>query len=404
MMNQDGECRIIREFLFPEMSSGTIYDASTHHIGFHQGNEGKTMGLAAFGEPGLYNQLREHLTLHEDGGFNFLSNEEFSAVLEEYVPGRLPDDEIKQRHIDVAYAGQTILEDIVANAWRAALELTNERNLVFAGGVALNSVANEKAILKTRPARVYIPPNPGDPGQALGCALFGAYELAGWETPTDELMEYLGPPYEFGEIEAVATANGIPTIRPEDLDDRIARCIANGHIIARFDGGAEFGPRALGNRSIVCDPRRPGMKDYLNLRVKHREPFRPFAPSVLEEHVMAWFDLDGRSAYMLRVIPIKAEKIEQIPAIAHVDGTARLQTVSKADNPGYWRLIQAFHKLTNVPLLLNTSFNIAGKPIVETPQDAMDCFLGTEIDILVLGPFVISKQPLEHFEQNTSGV
>jgi carbamoyltransferase len=304
----------------------------------------------------------------------------------------------------VAFAGQTILEDIVVNAWRAALELTNQPNLVYAGGVALNSVANEKAYRAVKPKQYYIPPNPGDPGHALGCLLFGAYELADWPRPQHEMTEYLGPTYSFDEIEMVIKRCDFPTIRCHDLESRIAHCIANGHITARFDGGAEFGPRALGNRSILCDPRRAGMKDYLNSRVKHREAFRPFAPSVLEEYASAWFDMKECSPYMLRVIPILENRLSEVPAIAHVDDTARVQTVSREQNPGYWQLIQAFNELTGVPLVLNTSFNIAGKPIVETPQDAMDCFVSTEIDVMVLGPFIVSKRPLEEYIHNTSGV
>lgn len=404
VMDRSGQSRVVREFCFPEMSSGTLYDAVTMHIGFHQGQAGKTMGLAAFGEPTFYDQVRPHLKLMVDGGFHFLDRDSFKEALESYTPGRLPEDEIQPRHRDVAYAGQAILEEIIVNAWRATLALTGQRNLVYAGGVALNSVANELAFQATRPDRFYVPPNPGDPGHALGCALFGAYEIAGWSPANGELPEYLGPPYEAAELDGLAAATPYPTTRPAELEETIARCIANGHIIARFDGAAEFGPRALGNRSILCDPRRPGMKDYLNLRVKHREPFRPFAPSVLVEHAADWFELEGNSPYMLRVVPIRPEKVAEIPAIAHVDDTARVQTVSRQENAGYYRQIDAFRELTGVPLVLNTSFNLAGKPIVETPQDAVDCFESTEIDVLVLGRHVVSKKPLDHFLHETSGV
>ncbi|MGH2537017.1 MAG: carbamoyltransferase family protein [Candidatus Promineifilaceae bacterium] len=397
LMNQGGEWRPMRELLFPEMSAGTIFDATTHHIGFRQGDEGKAMGLAAFGDAELFEGLRPQLRLHPDGGFDFLSQAEFKAALGRYVPERKAGQEMSQRHRNVAYAGQTILEAIVANAWRAALALTGQRNLVYAGGVALNSVANESALREAGPDRLYIPPNPGDPGHALGCALFGAYELASWPPPLAELPEYLGPACSPAEMEAAALGSGYASARPADLAADLAACIANGHIVARFDGPAEFGPRALGNRSILCDPRRPGMKDYLNSRVKHREAFRPFAPSVLEERASDWFELAGRSAYMLRVMPIRADKLALIPAVAHVDGTARVQTVSQRENAGYWRLINAFYRQTGVPLVLNTSFNIAGKPIVETPEDALACFGETEIDVLALGPFVISKRPLAHY-------
>jgi carbamoyltransferase len=404
-MDQDGECKVLREFLFPETSAGTMYDATTHHVGFRQGDAGKTMGLAPFGGPEPYDTLCKHLRLHDDGGFTFLSSKDYLAALERYTPGRMPGAEITQRHMDVAYAGQTILDPIVSNAWRAALELTGLRSLVYAGGVALNSVANGKAWPQVRPDRLYIPPNPGDPGHALGCAMLGAYELAGWDPPTTEMSEFLGPDYGLADLDPVAATAGVAATSPSEaeLPGLVARCLANGHIVGRFDGGAEFGPRALGNRSILCDPRRPGMKDYLNLRVKHREAFRPFAPAVLAEHAEEWFELGGRSPYMLRVAPIRPDRVAAVPAVAHVDGTARVQTLAAADNPGFRRLVEAFYDLTGLPLVLNTSFNLAGRPIVETPDDAVECFTSTEVDVLVLGPHLLSKRQLDYYLENDSG-
>jgi carbamoyltransferase len=403
VMNQDGRASVVREFLFPEMSSGTLYDATTHHVGFRQGEEGKTMGLSAYGTPELFESLEPHLQLLPDGGFRFLDGDEFSAALERYTPARLPGEEITQRHMDAAYAGQRVLDLIVANAWRAALELTGQTRLAYAGGVALNSVSNGEAWNELRPDAVYIPPNPGDPGHSLGCALFGAYEIARWQPPSEALTEYLGPSYgEDALVEAVA-ATGRPWTRPPNLEKLLADCIANGHIVGRLDGGAEFGPRALGNRSILADPRRPGMKDFLNLRVKHRESFRPFAPTVLEERTADWFELDEPSPYMLRVVPIRSEMLGRIPAVAHVDGTARVQTLTERQNPSFWRIVTAFAERTGVPLVLNTSFNLAGKPIVETPKDAAECFATSEIDVLALGPFVVSKEPLERYLETDSG-
>jgi len=402
VMRQDGRSHVLREFLFPEMSSGLLFDTTTHHIGFRQGDEGKTMGLAAFGEPELWTTLRPHLRLHDDGGFEFLSNDAFRAALETYVPAREPGAEMTQRHKDVAHAGQAVVDAIVTNAWRAALELTGHRDLAYAGGVALNSVANGIAYREVRPNRVYIPPNPGAPGQGLGCVLFGAYELAKWAPRGGEVPEFLGPPYHAELIDAAVSGCGCTVQRPDAPEPEIARCIANGHIVARFSEHAEFGPRALGNRSILCDPRRPGMKDYLNLRVKHREPFRPFAPTVLAEFAAEWFELKERSPYMLRVVPIHPEKLPQVPAIAHIDGTARVQTLAQEENPGYWRVVTAFHQLTGVPLVLNTSFNVAGRPIVETPQDAVACFTQTEIDVLAIGPYVVSKRPLGDYLTTSS--
>ncbi len=403
VMNQAGESHIVREWLSPQMSSGAIFDAATHHVGFRQGEEGKTMGLSAYGSGELFESLRPQLSLHADGGFSFLALTDFEAALARYTPKREQGEEITARHMEVAFAGQAIVELIVSNAWRAALESTGRRDLAYAGGVALNSVANGRAWREVGPRSVYIPPNAGDAGQSLGCALFGAYELAGWEPPDEELAEYLGPTYGEDAIASAVASNDHPTTRPAALEEVVAACVANGHIVARFDGGAEFGPRALGNRSILADPRRPGMKDYLNLRVKHRESFRPFAPAVLDDHAGEWFELDVPSAYMLRVVPIRPDKLGQIPAVAHVDGTARVQTLSEPQNPEFWRTISAFRDRTGVPLVLNTSFNLAGRPIVETPADAVECFAGSEIDVLAVGPFVISKKPLEEYLATDSG-
>jgi carbamoyltransferase len=403
LMNRDGKARLVREWLFPEASSGALFDATNHHVGFGQGEEGKTMGLSAFGSPELFESLRPKLRLRGDGSFSFLPVAEFEAALRTYVPRRARGEELTDRHADAAFAGQALLELIVANAWRAALKLTGCRKLAYAGGVALNSVANGVAWSEVGPDAVYIPPCAGDPGQSLGCALFGAYEVAGWDPPATELGEYLGPGYGEQAIAAAVAASRFPCAEPAELEETIAACAANGHIVGRFDGGAEFGPRALGNRSILADPRRPGMKDFLNHRVKHREPFRPFAPAVLEDEAHAWFELDAPSAYMLRVVPIRRDRLELIPAVAHVDGTARVQTVTEQQNPGFWRVIRAFGRRTGVPLVLNTSFNLAGKPIVESPADAVACFEETEIDVLAVGSRVLSKQPLDWYLANDSG-
>jgi carbamoyltransferase len=404
-MNRRGEYRALREWLFPETSAGLLYDTTTKHVGFHQGEEGKTMGLSAYGTAELFESLAPHLRLHDDGGFSFLEQDAFERALGEYVARREAGGDLTQRHMDVAFAGQAVLDRIVANAWRAALELTGCRELVYAGGVALNSVSNGLAWDAVRPRGVYIPPNPGDPGHSLGCALFGAYELAGWRPPAGELPEYLGPEYGDAAVETAVRSTAHELVRPDrrELDELAATCIANGHIVARFDGGAEFGPRALGNRSILADPRRPGMKDFLNFRVKHREWFRPFAPTVLEEHAATWFELDEPSPYMLRVVPIRPDRIDRIPAVAHVDGTARVQTVTERQNPGYRRIVSAFFERTGIPMVLNTSFNLAGKPIVETPEDAVRCFGTSEIDVLIVGPWVLSKRPLETYLAADSG-
>ncbi len=390
-----GGQHVLREFCYPEQSAGLIYACVTEHLGFRFGQEGKTMGLAPYGRPDLYEVLRKHLVLRDDGGFQFLPVEQLREILRAYVPRRRSvDAPLLLRHQDVAFAGQSVLEQIVANAWGAALRLTGQDTLVVAGGVALNSVANETAFRAARPARLYISPNPGDTGHALGAALLGAYEIAGWPARTTELTDYLGPTYSHDEISEAVRASGADVTTCSEPERLAAQVIANGHILARFDGRAEFGPRALGNRSILCDPRRSDMKDFLNARVKHREAFRPFAPSVLEEEAGAWFDSDQRNPYMLRVVSVLPGKRSVIPAVVHVDGSGRVQTVG-AENRGYRKIIEAFRDLTGVPLVLNTSFNVDGQPIVETPAQAVACFLGTEIDVLAIGVFLLSKKPLD---------
>jgi len=396
IMRRDGTCRVLREFLFPEASAGLLYSMFSGHVGFLEGEEGKTMGLAPYGSPELYERLAPRLRLGEDGSFALMTNRELGNILDHYVHRR-PDNKslLLPRHENVARAGQGLLEDVVTNAFRAALRLTGQRDLVYAGGVALNSCANEIARRAAGPRRFYAAPNPSDTGQALGCALYGAYEIGGWNPPAAELPEYLGPPYEDAEVDAAAHATRHSVTRPDDPARTLAALVAKGWIVARFAGGGEYGPRALGNRSILADPRRPDMKDYLNDRVKHRETFRPYAPTALAEHADAWFDMGGdtHSPYMLRVVPVHPSCVAQIPAVTHVDGTARVQTLTRAQNPEYYAIIEAFHELTGVPLVLDTSFNLAGKPIVESPRDAVDCFDATEIDALLLGGWLLTKKP-----------
>jgi carbamoyltransferase len=400
-MDRSSRCQVLREFIFPHSSAGLIYSIINHHLGFSQGQEGKTMGLAPYGRPDLYQKLANYLRLYPDGSFDFLPYTELHMALENYEYQRPKEKgaEFTQKHCDIACAGQAIIEDIVVNAFKAALRLTGLKNLVYAGGLALNSVANEIANRVAKPDKLYIPPNPGDTGQALGCALYAAYELAGWPPQKTEIPEYLGPQYNRDKMLKAIHSTDHYRIQLENPEWIIACCIANGHIVARFAGQAEFGPRALGNRSILADPRRNDMKEYLNARVKHRESYRPFAPSVLIEYASKWFDLGNRSPYMLRVVNVPANIREYIPAVVHVDGSARVQSVDKRENPEYWKLIDSFYKITDVPLVLNTSFNVAGKPIVETPQDAVDCFESTDIDVLLIEDWIISKRPIEEFEK-----
>jgi carbamoyltransferase len=398
-MNRNGNHEIVKEFLFPHSSIGVIYALVNHHLGFKQGQEGKTMGLSAFGNDEFYKQLKPYLTLFEDGSFSLVNRHKLKKMMMDYVPAREYSRTavLTDRHKNIAFAGQALLEDILKNVMEAALRLTGQKNLVYAGGVALNSVANEIAIRHAKPEKVYISPNPSDTGQSLGAALFGAFDMSGWPVPLKEMSDYLGPTYNDEEIESAVNGTKHHFEKTDDIDEKVAQCLANGYIVGRFSGGAEFGPRALGNRSILADPRRVDMKDYLNSKVKHREGFRPFAPSILAEHTSDWFELKDVSPYMLRVVPVLEEKKEQVPAIVHVDGTARVQTVLKENNEAYWNLIQAFYKITNVPIVVNTSFNVAGKPIVETPEQAIECFEQTDIDIVFFDQWIISKKPLNNY-------
>jgi carbamoyltransferase len=398
LMRRDGSCVVLKEFLFPHASAGLLYSMVTRQLGFRDGDEGKTMGLAPYGALDVLDEWLPHLRLYQDGSFEFVTQRALQTYLDLCVPRRDVDGSapLTDQHRAAARAVQALIDLIVTNAFRAALDTTNQQRLAYAGGVALNSVANAVAYEASNAAELYIPPNPGDTGQALGCALVGAYEIAGWDPPGGEFPEYLGPGY--GESEIQATLQGLHGLVITHEDEvpgfALADCIARGQIVAWFRGGSEFGPRALGNRSILADPRRPNMAALLNERVKHREGFRPFAPSVLVEHASDWFELEEPSPYMLRVVPVRPERRRYIPAVVHVDGTARVQTVDHRENPSFYRLILDFFRETDVPLLLNTSFNVAGKPIVETPRAALKCFLGSEIDVLVLNDWIVSRRPL----------
>lgn len=401
-MDATGRTETLGQLFFPESSAGLLYDIVNRHAGFQLGDEGKTMGLAPYGRRGpLLDSLEAQLRLHSDGHFDFIPHEQFGALLRDHVPQRGRGEPMSSLHENVAYAGQALLEKIVENAFAAALRLTGSCKLAYAGGVALNSVANELAYRATRPEALYIAPNGGDTGQALGAALWGAYEIAGFAPPLREVPDALGPEYTLSELREAALAAGAFVSEPADPAGELAQALAAGCITARFDGRAEHGPRALGNRSILCDPRTAEMKDHLNERVKFREGFRPFAPAVLGEKASEFFEIDGRSAYMLRVVPARSSRREQIAATVHVDGSCRVQTVSPDDNPGFYQVIRAFERITGVPVVLNTSFNVAGKPIVETPLDAVRCFNETAIDVLALGPFILTKTPVAAWRDAT---
>ncbi|NOY78452.1 MAG: carbamoyltransferase [Calditrichaeota bacterium] len=403
--------KIHKEIHFPH-SLGLFYSALTYYLGFRVNSaEYKVMGLAPYGEPELLDKMRELIRFEPDGGFALnmryfsfdygltMTNRHFEHLFGQ--PRRRPEEELTDFHKAVAASGQKMLEEVMLNAARALKTETGQKRVCLAGGVALNSVANGRLLREGIFEELFIQPAASDAGSAAGAAFFVANQLLGEPRRFEMTHAYWGTPEETGKTRAFLKQNAIPCteLSEPELLKQTARLLAEGKIVGWFQGRSEFGPRALGNRSILADPRRAEMKDTINARVKFREAFRPFAPSVLEEKARDYFDLDRPSPFMLLVARVKQP--EAIPAVTHVDGTARLQTVSEKQNPRYYRLLQAFENQTGVPVLLNTSFNVRGEPIVDTPKEAFACFMRTGLDALVLGNFLLLKPdmpPIESFD------
>jgi carbamoyltransferase len=407
---------------FPH-SLGIFYQALTQYLGFpHYGDEYKVMGLAPYGRPSFLDEMRKIVRLLSEGGFEldlkfFRHHREdvsyqwahgspefgdlFSSALEGLLgPRRLPADPLEERHRDIARSVQAIYEE----AFFHLLEILHRRSgltdLSLAGGCAMNSVANGKVRRMTPFQRVYVQAAAGDAGGAIGSAFAVWHKLGGKRTFVMD-HAYWGPAFGAADISHVLAAHrselAAADCTLEDISDEAALCgrtaaaIADGKVVGWFQGRMEWGPRALGNRSIICDPRRADMKALLNAKIKRRESFRPFAPSVLEEAVGQWFEEDDAVPFMMQVFQIREEKRKLIPAVTHVDGSGRLQTVSYSTNPRYHRLIQSFRALTGIPMVLNTSFN-ENEPVVCKPQEALDCFLRTKMDLLVIGNTVIFRR------------
>ncbi len=422
-IGEGNQIKILKRILFPH-SLGIFYTAATQFLGFSKyGDEYKLMGLAGAGGPRFLNEFEEIIRLEENGNFKLnleyflhasgwvdMTWSEGEPVLSRafsekwtklFGPPRGAQDPLTQRDKDIASSVQALFEKSLFHLLNHLYEETRIKNLCLAGGCAFNSVANGKIFDNTPFEKIYIQPAAGDAGTALGGALIVAHQRL--NQPRNFVMDhaYWGP--EFGEKEIEEALSDkhkmlseervkIEKINDENqLCQKTAKEISERKIVGWFQGRMEWGPRALGNRSILADPRHPGMKDILNERIKHRESFRPFAPSVLEEKAGDWFQMKiPTSPFMNLVFPVRPEKKNQIPAVTHVDGTARIHTVSKITAPLFWNLIHEFGKLSNVPMLLNTSFN-DNEPIVCTPKDATSCFLKTKMDVLVLGPFVITR-------------
>lgn len=402
------------EVAFPH-SLGVYYTAVTQYLGFPKyGDEYKVMGLASYGEPVYLDEFRnivrssglgynlgldcfrhhtEGAAMTWDGGSPDLPPLWGPGMESQLGPARKSADEpLAQRHYNVAASLQRRLEEVVLDMLRELHERTHVDNLCLAGGVALNCVVNGKIFDQTPFRRLYIQPAAYDGGTSVGAAFYVHHQILGF--PRGFVMDhaYYGPEYGSDRFRAALAAagglgKGLPT---EEIVDRASEALAEGKVVGWYQGRVEFGPRALGNRSILADPRRPEMKDVLNARIKHREPFRPFAPAVLEEATGEWFTNDHPSPFMLLTYQVRPEKRDRIPAPTHVDGTGRLQTVRHDQNPLYYDLISAFAKRTGVPVLLNTSFN-ENEPICCTPEEAIETFVRTRMDVLVLGDQYIEK-------------
>jgi len=396
-------------------SSGILYTATTQFIGFpHYGDEGKVMGLAPYGEPRFIEDFRDIIRTEEGGRFRLnldyfrhhaegveMSWDEGSPVIgriysdefaKRFGPARASDSPLTDRERDIAASLQLRLEEIGFHVLNHLHEQTGLTDLGLSGGVAYNSVMNGKILLNTPFRRLFIQPAAGDSGTALGVCYQIYNEIL--ENPRAEIMEgaYTGPEFGNEEIRRELERAGLKyeSYSDREVTRRAAQDIADGAVMGWFQGRMEFGPRALGNRSIVVDPRRPDMKDILNERIKKREPFRPFAPSILEERVGDYFEQTHPAPTMLMVYQIRPERRTEIPAVTHVDGSGRLQTVSEKVNPRYYQLISDFNSLTGVPIVLNTSFN-ENEPVVCTPRHAIECFLKTRMDVLYLGNNVVRR-------------
>ncbi len=412
----------VRHRTFFPHSLGLFYLAFTQYIGFPKyGDEYKVMGLAAYGKPEFMKEMRQIVKTTSDGfdldldffihhseGVTMTWNDGephmgpvFSGQLEELLgPARINGGSIEERHKNIAASLQTRYEEVVFNMLNHIYEKTNCPNLILSGGCAMNSVANGKIFQNTPFCEVYIQPAAGDAGGAVGAAYYVWNQVL--EKPRSFILEkpYLGAEFSEDEISnqlsAVSDQLKKENCSVQHIKDVNTLCrttaqyIADGKVAGWFQGRMEWGPRALGNRSIIGDPRRADMKDILNFKIKRRESFRPFAPSIHLDAVGDYFETSYPDPFMLKVYKIKPEKRDIIPAVTHVDGTGRLQTVRIEDNPVYWQLIEEFRKMTGIPVLLNTSFN-ENEPIVCKPEEALDCFLRTKMDVIVLGKYIVKR-------------
>jgi carbamoyltransferase len=436
---KDNKIELLQELHFPH-SLGLLYSAFTYYLGFKvNSGEYKVMGLAPYGEPKYTDLILNRLIdLKEDGSFRMkmeyfdylggmtMTNDKFASLFGH--PARQSETQLTQKEMDIASSLQNVTEIIMLKMARHIRKLTGMKNLCLAGGVALNCVGNGKILKEKIFDKVWIQPAAGDAGGALGVALSIWHQMLGNERVTygkDTMRgSYLGPKFEDDEIQKFLDEQNIPYKQYDDpqLAQTVAKDLQSGKVVGWFQGPMEFGPRALGGRSILGDPRNPKMQSTMNLKIKYRESFRPFAPAVLAEKVQEWFEIDSESPYMLLVAGVRENKRlamteeqkklfgidllniprSEIPAITHVDYSARIQTVHAETNPKFYELIREFDKATQCAVLINTSFNVRGEPIVCTPEQAFRCFMRTEMDILVLENFVLDKKDQKPLEEDSN--
>ncbi|HKW15646.1 MAG TPA: carbamoyltransferase [Candidatus Krumholzibacteria bacterium] len=405
------DIKILKEIHFPH-SLGLLYSAYTYYLGFKVNSaEYKVMGLAPYGEPKYVDKVMETISYNDDGSFKMnmkyfsydyglqMTNKNMEELFGQKK--REPESKLDQFHKDVAMSVQVVTEEIVLRMVRHAHELTGSKNLCMAGGVALNCVANGRVVKETPYKDVFIQPAAGDAGGAVGVATYLYHTVLGNERKWEWEHAYLGPEYSTDEIRKFLDENGIvyKEFDENGMLDATVQALVDQKTIGWFQGRMEFGPRALGARSIIADARNPENKSVVNLKIKFRESFRPFAPYVLEEKCNEWFELDIPSPYMLLVADVREGK-RTIPAVTHVDQSARIQTVNEKENKRYYQLLKRFDEKTGCPLIINTSFNVRGEPIVCKPDEAYTCFMRTNMDVLVLDKFVMYKPDQKPFNDD----
>jgi carbamoyltransferase len=426
-IGKGNDIRIMETLRFPH-SLGLLYSAFTYYAGFKvNSGEYKLMGLAPYGQPKYADLILDKLVdLKSDGSFKLnmeyfgygnglrMTNRRFEKLFGS--PARKPETRITEKDMDIAASIQKVAEEIVLKTAVYVHKVTGQDKLCLAGGVALNCVGNGRILREGPFKEIWIQPASGDAGGALGAAFLAWYKYLGKDRYSDgahdrQKASFLGPAYDDGYIENFLNKEGIPYSRlsQQEIADTVSSLVAGGSVIGWFQGQLEFGPRSLGARSIIADARSPEMQSKMNLKIKYRESFRPFAPTVLKERVSEWFELDKESPYMLLVAPVKEarrravtsqgrgfEKLKvlrsEIPAVTHVDDSARVQTIKREDHPLYYDMINAFYRKTGCPIIINTSFNVRGEPLVCSPEDAFKCFMRTEMDYLSMGSFLLDKK------------